>query len=298
MENMELQAYDIKIYDYCDASNPILPDIPVKQFFGNKRVNIFDNSLELKLNYKATTPNLLAGFLNINKNETFVIEKEYICSSQLFYFIEGSGSIELPNIKSFDKGDLITCSYYENLTLTCKEYTKIYWVCDYPLLQYMGLYPYKEIIPPTIYKRNIMELYLAKICNDKDNYNKNRNGILLGNTITEEWGTKTLTHILWALLNKIPANSVQKPHKHNSVALDYCVYAKGDVYTIMGKNVNSDGIIENPIKVYWQTGWTFTTPPGWWHSHINNSSEDAIVLPVQDAGLYTYQRTLDIQFIK
>ena len=35
---------------------------------------------------------------------------------------------------------------------------------------------------------------------------------------------------------------------------------------------------------------------GWWHYHVNNSDEDAWLFPVQDAGLYTYQRTLDIRF--
>jgi len=38
------------------------------------------------------------------------------------------------------------------------------------------------------------------------------------------------------------------------------------------------------------------TPPGWWHSHHNETDEDAWVLPVQDAGLFTYQRALDIRF--
>jgi len=38
------------------------------------------------------------------------------------------------------------------------------------------------------------------------------------------------------------------------------------------------------------------TPPGWWHSHHNETGEPALVLPVQDAGLYTYQRTLDIRY--
>ena len=55
---------------------------------------------------------------------------------------------------------------------------------------------------------------------------------------------------------------------------------------------------ENPQKIYWSTGGVFTTPPGLWHSHVNESDKDAYVLPVQDAGLYTYQRTLDIQFSK
>ena len=41
----------------------------------------------------------------------------------------------------------------------------------------------------------------------------------------------------------------------------------------------------------------FVTPPGWWHSHHNESDEVAWVLPMQDAGLYTHQRTLDIRFV-
>lgn len=35
---------------------------------------------------------------------------------------------------------------------------------------------------------------------------------------------------------------------------------------------------------------------GWWHSHHNDSDEDAWVFPIQDAALYTYQRTLNIRF--
>lgn len=49
-------------------------------------------------------------------------------------------------------------------------------------------------------------------------------------------------------------------------------------------------------RVDWTTGSIFITPPGWWHSHHNDSQEEAWVLPIQDAGLYTHQRTLDIRF--
>ena len=44
------------------------------------------------------------------------------------------------------------------------------------------------------------------------------------------------------------------------------------------------------------TGAAFVTPPGYWHSHHNESGTDAYVLPIQDAGLHTYLRTLDIAF--
>ena len=163
----------------------------------------------------------------------------------------------------------------------------------------MGVAPVKDIIPPLLYQKDEMEVKLLEINSEENASKKNRNGILLSNNITDSIGTKTLTHILWSLLNVIFPNSVQKPHRHNSVALDLCVYAPdGKVYTIMGKELDEYGNIKNPVKVYWSTYSAFTTPPGWWHSHVNESNEEAIVLPVQDAGLYTYQRTLDIQFVK
>ena len=56
--------------------------------------------------------------------------------------------------------------------------------------------------------------------------------------------------------------------------------------------------IINPVKMLWKKGCTFTTPPGWWHSHHNESKHTAWVFPVQDAGLHTQMRTLDIRFVK
>ena len=128
------------------------------------------------------------------------------------------------------------------------------------------------------------------------NHSTNRLGVLLGN-IQFDKSTKTLTHVLWSLLNSIPGNSVQRPHRHNSVALDLCVSASPGVYTLMGRDIDSEGNIINPIKCDWTPGGVFVTPPGWWHSHHNTSGEVAWVLPIQDAGLYTYQRTLDIRFV-
>ena len=66
----------------------------------------------------------------------------------------------------------------------------------------------------------------------------------------------------------------------------------------MGKDIDATtGEIIDPIRCDWVPGSTFVTPPGWWHSHHNESDEVAWVLPMQDAGLLTWQRTLDIRFV-
>ena len=43
-------------------------------------------------------------------------------------------------------------------------------------------------------------------------------------------------------------------------------------------------------------GAAFVTPAGHWHGHVNESGEDALLLPIQDAALHTYLRSLDIRF--
>lgn len=57
----------------------------------------------------------------------------------------------------------------------------------------------------------------------------------------------------------------------------------------MARSIDKDGKLIDPVKAPWKTGGAFTTPPGWWHSHVNETDEDAWVLPIQDAGLFTHQ---------
>jgi len=52
----------------------------------------------------------------------------------------------------------------------------------------------------------------------------------------------------------------------------------------------------NPTRIDWETGMAFVTPPGYWHAHFNETDENAYVIPIQDAGLQTWLRTLDIRF--
>ena len=56
----------------------------------------------------------------------------------------------------------------------------------------------------------------------------------------------------------------------------------------MSEKVDSQGNHINPVRMERSTNGAFITPPGWWHSHHNETDEDAVVLPMQDAGLQTY----------
>ena len=294
------------INEYGSAANPKMEPIPVLEHHptlhenGDTRVINFEANKELNIDYKCTSPNLMASFVRICINDA--IETNANATSQAFYVIRGTGVTTSEHGEiSWNTGDLFVVPVTKgSIKHTCISADKfggaaLYWVHDEPLMEYLGVTPTSAKFEPTLFKRDRMISEVEDIKHSDVNGERNRLGVLLGNKACEQ--TKTLTHVLWSLLNSIPPNNVQRPHRHNSVALDLAVSAKPNVYTLMGKELDTSGNIINPIRCNWTPGGVFITPPGWWHSHHNESDEVAWVLPMQDAGLYTHQRTLDIRFV-
>jgi gentisate 1,2-dioxygenase len=293
---------DVRMYEYTSAANPNMSQIPVlalpasEHESGPTRVIPFDMSEHINVSYPATSPNLLASFIRINPGDS--LETQASATSQAFYIIRGVGSsISEHGEMTWSQGDLFVLPATEGaVNHTAAEDTAIYWITDEPLLQYLGAKPSVRKFKPTLFRKERMLAEVERIKHQPGAEHRNRMGILLGNKVTED-GTKTLTHTLWSLLNVLPAGDAQRPHRHNSVALDLCVSAEpSGVYTLMGPELNEDGWVKDPIRCDWKTGAVFVTPPGWWHSHHNETAVPAWVLPMQDAGLYTHMRTLDIRF--
>jgi len=306
---------DANIFEYGSAANPEMNPIPVLVHpaelheSGNTRIipfDISDSHLEIA-DTACTAPNLMASFLRINIGVGIGTQVPN-ATSQAFYVIRGSGKTRIisedeeEETISWSTGDMfcvpVTRTEMIHVCTGAESHggAALYWIHDEPLMNYLGATPCVRKFDPTLYKKDDMLKKVDEIRHDTGEcHKKNRLGVLLGNAKCSQ--TKTLTHVLWSLLNSIPGKSIQRPHRHNSVALDLCVSAKPGVYTLMGKEIDSNGFIVDPIRCDWVPGSAFITPPGWWHSHHNESDDVAWVLPVQDAGIYTHQRTLDIRFV-
>lgn len=295
-QQWEHQA-DVK--EYMSAVNPPMPKIDVIDYpsalhkDGDTRVIPFDLSKQLQTEYAATSPNLMANFIKISAGD--MLRTDAAVTSQMFYVIRGSGRTQMKHgTIEWKQGDLFTLPSVPDALHTADTDTAFYWVNDAPLLNYLGVEPAKERFHPVLYTKERLCSKLEEI--RKEAEGRNRTGFLLSNPNFPQ--TMTLTHTLWALYNVLPAGVVQKPHRHNSIALDFCVSAGPDTYTLIGKEVDENGEIINPIKAMWTPGSAFITPPGWWHSHHNDSGEDAIVLPIQDAGIIMNMQVLDFQYIR
>ena len=294
----------ISAYEYEKNVNPHLNNIP----FYEKNIkdcdygiNIIDFSNVFNVSYKSTTPNLLASFIKLmKKDDTIELNNnqviEFNATSHLFYMISGKASVHIDNDpeKVVYSGDLLITPCFNSIKIKnlCEEELQVYYINDSPLVNYLGSKVDKKIFKTAIYSND----FLIQKLNELSNKNNNRKGILLSNKDTEELGINTITPVLWALYNELPPNITQKPHKHNSVALDLCIKCSDseNIYTLIGDELDENENIVNPTKVYWKEGSMFITPPDLWHSHNNDGSTYAYILPIQDAGLLLYQRILGI----
>lgn len=287
-----------QVKEYMSAVNPSMPKIEVVDYpsslheGGATRTVPFDLSATLETNYPATSPNLMANYLHICKGDT--LKTDVSATSQMFYIIRGHGRTQMKNgTIEWKQGDLFTLPAMPDALHTASSDVAIYWVHDAPLLKYLGVEATVQRFEPVLYTHERLTQELDDI--RKVAEGRNRTGFLLAHPNFPH--TMTLTHTLWALYNVLPAGVTQKAHRHNSIALDFCVSSGPDTYTLIGKEVDEEGNIINPIKAMWTPGSAFVTPPGWWHSHHNESDEDAIVLPIQDAGLIMNMQVLDFQLI-
>uniref|UniRef100_A0A6C0JGF6 Cupin 2 conserved barrel domain-containing protein n=1 Tax=viral metagenome TaxID=1070528 RepID=A0A6C0JGF6_9ZZZZ len=298
----------ISAYEYEKNVNPIMTNVPFFEKDVNEcgfGINFIDFSQIFNVSHKSTTPNLLASFIKMPANEFQVLENldidtknEFNGTSHLFYILEGScictGSFFKNEEFILNSGDIFITPTFDKITIKNigESDLKIYYINDSPLVNYLGNKAVRKLFKSAVYTKEFLTTNLHKLSNPKNN----RKGILLSNKDTDKIGTNTITPVLWALYNELPPNTVQKPHKHNSVALDLCIHCEDsdNIYTLIGDQLDEAGNIVNPQKVHWKQGSMFITPPGLWHSHNNIGNTNAYILPIQDAGLLLYQRILGI----
>ncbi len=295
---------DAQFFEYSKAANPIdsgaTPSIPIKEFpaslyqQGQSRFIPLDLSRELRTPYPATSPSLLASFVRIRQGDHLTSAPN--ASSEFFYVIAGTGRTESTqgNIE-WKTGDIVALPGL-NVAHYADTDAALYLVNDSPLFAYLGAKQASPRFRPTVYTRETILAELSAAKNDPLAHTRSRVSVLLANRNFEQ--TMTITHTLWTMFGVVSPGTRQLPHRHQSVALDFVVDAQPGAYTLLGTHLNADGTINDPIRVDWIKGSAFVTPPGLWHEHVNASNAEAYVMPIQDAGLHTYLRTLDIQFFE
>ncbi|QEH39053.1 Cupin domain protein [Aquisphaera giovannonii] len=290
-------------YEYSRAADPIgsgiIAPIPFSEFpatlheEGPTGVVPLDLSARLGCAGPATSPSLCANFVHVRPGESIGVRPN--ASSQIYYVMRGRGRTRFggPEIP-WGPGDFLALPAGGEALHEADEDAAFYWVHDEPLVRYLGARVESPTFRPTLYRSEDAKAELAKALADPEAKNRSRISVLLANRACDQ--TRTVTPTLWAMFGILPVGDVQAPHRHQSVALDLIIDCKPGCYTLVGKDLDDRGRIVDPVRVEWRANSTFVTPPGLWHAHYNESGSPAYLLPIQDAGLQTYLRTLDIRF--
>lgn len=290
--------------EYSTAADPIAsgatPSMPVREFPPDlhrgmaRGVVDLDLSRDLRCEGPATSPGLLASFVVAPSGEELSLGPA-AATSQLWFALRGSGVILVDGLEiPYGPRDLVTLPACGEVRLRATEDSTFYRVHDAPLLRYLGAQPAAPRFRPTLYPWEQVRAAVQEALDDPDSARRSRVSVLLTNTRFP--GTMTVTHVLWAMVGVLPVGADQLPHRHQSVALDLILECRPGCYTLVAKEVDERGELVDPSRVPWQEGGAFTTPPGYWHSHHNESGAPAYLMPIQDAGLQTHLRTLDIRF--
>ena len=313
-EATEDWAGDARFHEYTAAADPVgsgaISRVPIEQFPAHlhhgpgSRVVPLDLSGPLGVDYPATSPALLAAFVVLDPGDTCTTHPD--ATSELYVVLEGTGSSTFVRTSPdrspatgtipWGPGDVVTLPAGCTTEHTADPAGRalLYRVTDAPLLAYLGVTPGAPQFAPTRYAAATSRARLAEVERHPDAADRNRVSILLGNVAHPR--TLTATHTLWAMLGVLPVDRVQRPHRHQSVALDLITSCAPGCYTLVGSRLDERGDIVDPFRVDWESAGAFVTPPGLWDSHHNESGSPAYLVPIQDAGLHTYLRSLDIRF--
>jgi gentisate 1,2-dioxygenase len=299
-----------EIFEYSKAADPIgcglTPPVPFAEFShrlheeGSTRIIPFDLSREMQAPGPATGPALLANFVRIVEGES--IETQPNATSELYYVLRGAGHTRLEDGElPWQRGDFFALPAGSRAEHHADTDAAFYYVHDEPLLRYLGVKAGTPRFKPTLYPKAEADAALHAALQDPAAAKRSRVSVLFANRNFQQ--TRTVTQVLWAMYGIVADGTVQKPHRHQSVALDLILECQPGCYTLIGTELDGDGnIVEprrddfEPRRADWKAGSAFVTPPGLWHAHYNESGAPAYVIPIQDAGLHTYLRTLDIRF--
>ncbi|WP_394794300.1 cupin [Armatimonas sp.] len=291
-------------YEYTKAADPIgsgaISKIPYADFpsalheSGPTQLIPLDVSEKLGCEGPATSPALCANFVHILPGESLTVS--FNATSQLYYVVRGRGRTEFEGLEiPWKTGDFVVLPTGKETRHVAELDSAFYLVHDEPLLRYLGAKADTPRFKPTLYTSEDSLEALDRAKNEAGAVNRSRISVLLVNKELNQ--TLTVTHTLWAMLGVLPINAVQLPHRHESVALDLILDCDPGCYTLVGTKINDKGEILDPVKVDWKPYSSFITPSGYWHAHFNESGREAHLIPMQDAGLQTYLRTLGIKFV-
>ena len=284
-----------RFFNTGNAFNVILPVVPDHIFAAEPQRALdpatptglipCDLSKALGCGFPATSPLVLARYARIKANET--LHTDFAASGIIAYVIAGQGTTEGGGATiAWDAGDLLILPGGQPFAHTAATSDAVLWlVTNEPLLAFEKLRPPAPGTAPTEivhFKADEIQRQIALI------HQVGRDEGIAGSALIfsseGQEATRNIMPTLTVAMNSLPAGAVQRPHRHNAVAVSLVI--RGDrCFSVM------DGKRKD-----WAPWATTVTPPVSVHSHHNDGASQAMFLIVQDGGLFHHARAMGFEF--
>jgi gentisate 1,2-dioxygenase len=278
-----------------NAFNVQLPPVPDRSFTDEPRKALdpatptgliaCDISTELDCPFPATTPLVLAHYAKLRAGET--LTTDFVASGVIAYVIRGSGITRCADEQiDWNQGDLFVLPGGQPATHDAGDADAVLWiVTNEPQLAFESLRaPARGQAPTEVvhYRADEIARQIALL------YDIGRNEQIAGSALIfsaeRQEATRNILPTLTVAMNSLPGGAVQRPHRHNAVAVSLII--KGD---------RCFSMIDGRRKE-WAPWATTITPPVSVHSHHNGGNEQALFLIVQDGGIFYHTRAMGFEF--
>jgi gentisate 1,2-dioxygenase len=233
-----------------------------------------------------TTPHLLARYVVVRPRDR--IAMELAATGVIYYAIRGSGVARHGAVSiEWQPGDVFILPGGERATLHAHAVGAVLWaVGNEPMLAFESLRPAPQErapiqavhYPATEIARQIELMYSM----EKEEGTAARAVIFSSDAQVD--GRNILPSLSLAY-NTLEPGTMQRAHRHNSVAVTLTIQGDGCYSVVDGR------------RKPWAQWATSITPPCAGHSHHNDGSARALFLIVQDGGLYTNARASGFEFV-
>ena len=244
-----------------------------------------DIAADLSCPFPATTPLVLAHYARIRAHET--LDTAFNASGVIAYVIAGTGTTRcLREEIAWRAGDLFILPGGAPAVHTAGDDHAVLWiVTNEPQLSFESLRaPGPNAAPTDIvhYRGDEIMRQIALL------YDIGRDEQVAGSALIfsaeRQEATRNILPTLTAAMNSLPGGAVQRPHRHNSVAVSLVIKGERCFSVIDGKRKD------------WAPWATTITPPVSVHSHHNGGNDMALFLIIQDGGLYYHTRAMGFEF--
>lgn len=245
-----------------------------------------DIGRQIGLDEPATTPLMLARYARIAPGET--LTGAFRASGEFYYVISGDGRAAKGG-ESFAwyAGDVFSLPGGGETRLEGgSDGAVLLLVTNEPELAFHNLQPPTPETAPTRAVRYPMAEILAEMARVRTDQSADPNASGRALHLTSERnGNADAAHPSIKLaMNTLDPQSVQRPHRHNSVALTLPIEAE-NVYSVIEGN-----------RLDWHPNALMITPPAELHAHHNEGDTPMLSLVIQDGGLYFRCRTIGFSF--